>query len=150
MIYLRYKDIREDRDLSQQAIAHVLQINRISYIRYENGLRQMPIDKLILLTEFYNTSIDYLVGETDTKERHKKSKVKTLKLRYLRETHKLIQKDVAAILKIHQVQYNRYETENRLIPLDKLIILSNFYNTSIDYIVGLTDNTQRYAKSKLK
>lgn len=150
MTYLRYKDIREDRDLSQQEIADVLKINRISYVRYENGLRQMPIDKLILLTEFYNTSIDYLIGETDIKERYTASKIKRLKLKYLREKHKLSQKELAAFLKIHQVQYNRYETEKRLIPLDKLIFLSSFYNTSIDYIVGLTDDIQRYTKSKLK
>ncbi len=150
MIYLRYKDIREDRDLFQQEIADILKINRISYIRYEQGLRQMPINKLIILADFYNTSIDYLIGETDNKERYKKLHTIKPKIKYLRELKKLSQEDIAKVLKIHQVQYCRYETEKRLIPLDKLIILSEFYNTSIDYIVGLTDNNQKYSKSKLK
>ncbi len=150
MMYLRYKDIREDRDLSQQEIADMLHINRISYIRYEQGIRQMPIDTLVKLSNFYNTSIDYLVGETDTKERCKIAHSKNLKLKYLRESKKLSQQQVADILKIHQVQYNRYENEKRLMPIDKLIILANLYNTSIDYIVGLTVINKKYAKSKLK
>ena len=52
----------------------------------------------------------------------------------------LLQKDIAKVLNISQVQYSRYETGLRLIPIDKLSILADFYHTSIDYLVDKVIN----------
>lgn len=68
---MRIRDLREDSDLTQKAIADYLHIKQNTYSQYENGHRQIPIDVLIKLSRFYNTSLDYLVGETDVKERYK-------------------------------------------------------------------------------
>ncbi|MBQ7761084.1 MAG: helix-turn-helix transcriptional regulator [Clostridia bacterium] len=68
---MRIRDLREDSDLTQKAIADYLHIKQNTYSQYENGHRQIPIDVLIKLARFYNTSLDYLVGETDVKERYK-------------------------------------------------------------------------------
>ena len=62
---MRLKDIREDRDLKQQEIASYLHIKQNTYSQYENGHRQIPIDLLIKLSEFYKTSVDYLLGVSD-------------------------------------------------------------------------------------
>ena len=62
MQLFRFKDIREDRDLLQVDIAKVLNITQCQYSLYENGLRSMPIEKLIILAKFYNVSVDYLLG----------------------------------------------------------------------------------------
>ncbi len=67
---MRIKSLREDMDLTQQEIANYLHIKQNTYSQYENGHRQIPIDVLIKLARYYNTSIDYLVGETDRKERY--------------------------------------------------------------------------------
>ena len=67
---MRIKDLREDADLTQKQIADFLHIKQNTYSQYENGHRQIPIEVLIKLARFYNTSIDYLVGETNNKKRY--------------------------------------------------------------------------------
>ena len=63
--YPRLRDLREDHDLTQQAIADVLRMKQSQYSRYERGLRDLPTDVLIALAEYYHTSTDYLLGLTD-------------------------------------------------------------------------------------
>ena len=67
---MRIRELREDMDLTQQEIADYLHIKQNTYSQYENEHRQIPIDMLIRLARYYNTSIDYLVGETDKRERY--------------------------------------------------------------------------------
>lgn len=65
MYIKRLKDIREDNDLLQKQIAIILEITRQQYGLYENGKREIPLEKLIKLADFYNTSTDYLLGLTN-------------------------------------------------------------------------------------
>ena len=62
------------------------------------------------------------------------------RLRDLREDHDLTQSDVAALLEMKQPQYFRYEQGYRDIPTDMLIKLADYYATSVDYILGRTDD----------
>ena len=57
----------------------------------------------------------------------------------LREDHDMLQKEIASLLGISQQYYSEYENGNRTITINHLITLSKFYGTSIDYIVGLSD-----------
>ena len=61
---LRLKDLREDRDLKQEEIAKILNISQTNYSKYELGKINIPISSLKKLAEYYNTSIDYLLGLT--------------------------------------------------------------------------------------
>lgn len=61
------------------------------------------------------------------------------RLKDLREDHDLFQKQVAQLLGISQQYYSEYEKCNRTIPISHLITLAKYYGTSIDYIVGLSD-----------
>lgn len=70
MYLRRLRDLREDHDLSQETISNLLKITRPQYSLYETGKRDIPIDLLCILAKFYNTSIDYLVGDTDVLERY--------------------------------------------------------------------------------
>ena len=63
---LRLKDLREDKDLKQEDIARLLNISQTNYSKYELGKINIPISSLIKLSGFYNTSIDYLLGLTNT------------------------------------------------------------------------------------
>lgn len=65
MYLKRLKDLREDKDLLQKQIAITLEITRQQYGLYENGLREIPLEKLIKLAKFYNTSTDYILGLTN-------------------------------------------------------------------------------------
>lgn len=72
----RLKDLREDNDLSQEKVSKLLKITRPQYSLYETGKRDIPVDLLKILAEFYNTSIDYLVELTDVSKRYPESKKK--------------------------------------------------------------------------
>lgn len=65
MEFKRLKDLREDKDLFQKDIAKILQISQQYYSEYEKGNRTIPIDYLIILAKYYETSVDYIVGLTD-------------------------------------------------------------------------------------
>lgn len=56
------RDLREDRDLKQKTIADYLGVSQQSYSNYENGHREIPIWALIKLAQYYEVSIDYLLG----------------------------------------------------------------------------------------
>ena len=67
----RIRDMREDRDLSQKVVADMLHIHQTTYSDYELGNLNVPVSVLSLLADFYDTSIDYLVGRTDIKKPYK-------------------------------------------------------------------------------
>lgn len=67
-MYQRIRDLREDRDLLQKDVADYLKCTQVCYSYYEIGRRDIPTDVLIKLADFYNTSIDYLLGRTDEKK----------------------------------------------------------------------------------
>ena len=65
---MRLKDLREDCDIKQIQLAKYLNIKQNTYSQYENGQRQIPLDLLIKLAKYYNTSTDYLLGLTDERK----------------------------------------------------------------------------------
>ncbi len=71
-MYRRIRDLREDRDMNQTEIAKILGMSQTGYSKYETGENDIPTAILIQLAKFYNTSIDYLLGETNCKERYPK------------------------------------------------------------------------------
>ncbi len=73
-MYKRIRDLREDRDLNQTMVAKYLGMSQTGYSKYETGENDIPTDVLIKLARFYRTSIDYLLGETDIKDRYPESK----------------------------------------------------------------------------
>lgn len=69
-MYQRIRDLREDCDLTQTQIAKMLGMSQTGYSKYETGENDIPTAILIKLARYYNTSIDYLLGETNRKERY--------------------------------------------------------------------------------
>ena len=63
-MFKRVRDMREDRDLTQQQLAEYLKIHQTTYSDYERGNIHIPIEILMKLAQFYQTSVDYLVGLT--------------------------------------------------------------------------------------
>ena len=70
-MYQRIRDLREDRDLTQKQVAEMLGMSHTGYSKYETGENDIPTAILIQLARFYNTSIDYLLGETKNPTRYK-------------------------------------------------------------------------------
>ncbi|HEP1568998.1 TPA: helix-turn-helix transcriptional regulator [Streptococcus suis] len=73
-MYRRVKDLREDKDYSQDYLAKYLSCSQSAYSKLENGKRQLSIEYLIKLSTLYHVSTDYLLGLTDYPYRlhHKK------------------------------------------------------------------------------
>lgn len=71
MKFQRIQDLRIDSDLSQKKIGEILHISQRSYSHYETGSRNIPVEMLIRLANYYDISVDYLVGRTDKKEMNK-------------------------------------------------------------------------------
>lgn len=70
-MYQRIRDLREDNDLKQRQLAEFLNCSQQVYSNYELGQRDIPTDVLIKLANFYNVSIDYLLGQTKNPNRNK-------------------------------------------------------------------------------
>lgn len=62
---MRLRDLREDRDLTQAAVASFLNIKQNTYSQYENDVRQIPNDLLVKLAIYYDTSVDYILELTN-------------------------------------------------------------------------------------
>lgn len=68
MYFQRLRDLREDMDLNQTKIAEILHTSQTVYSRYERGFQTIPVEHLLILADFYNVSIDYILGRTNNKK----------------------------------------------------------------------------------
>lgn len=73
MMY-KLRDLREDKDLKQMDLAELLNCSQPCYSRYEKGGRDIPTNVLCQLAEFYNISVDYILGRTDEKKPYPEAK----------------------------------------------------------------------------
>ena len=85
----------------------------------------------------YGYRITYNIYEVRILYRH---------IRDLREDHDLTQQQIAELLNISQATYSRYESGTLDVPSSSLIALAQFYHTSVDYLLGLTNNKTPYGK----
>ena len=70
--HMRLRDLREDQDLTQKEVAEILGTSFQYYQKYESGVRPIPVDRLEVLADFYQTSTDYLLGLTTVREPYPK------------------------------------------------------------------------------
>lgn len=63
--YPRLRDLREDRDLTQDELVKILDMHKTTYTNYEQGKREPPFELIIKLAKFYNVTIDYIAGLTN-------------------------------------------------------------------------------------
>lgn len=65
MYLRRIRDLREDHDLKQRELAKLLQCSQQAYARYEAGIREIPLESLVTLANYYQVSTDYLLERTN-------------------------------------------------------------------------------------
>ncbi len=75
MMYKRIRELREDHDLTQEYMAHYLNVIQRTYSRYERGERNIPPDVLCKIADFYHVSVDYLLERTDQKQSYPASRL---------------------------------------------------------------------------
>ena len=72
----RIRDLREDRDLTQREMAEILNMSQTGYSKYETGENDIPTAILIRMADFFETSVDYLLGLTDEQKPYKRRQIK--------------------------------------------------------------------------
>lgn len=142
MKYLR--NIRENSNLRQLDIANILGINRSTYTSYEIGRDTIPINHLNNLCNYFNISIDYVMGLSNIKKYNHSNpnidiKKETARLKELRNENKLTQQEIAKILNTSRSTWTGYEYGKYQIPTLLLYELSKRYKYSMDYILGKID-----------
>lgn len=63
--YTRLRDLREDADLTQKEVGHLLNTTQQQYAKYEAGIQEIPVHHLITLADYYQVSTDYILGREE-------------------------------------------------------------------------------------
>ena len=71
-MFHRLRELREDSDLTQTELGKIIGMSQTGYSKYECGENDIPTGILIKLADFYNTSVDYLLGRTNVREPYPK------------------------------------------------------------------------------
>ena len=66
--YYRIRDLREDRDLTQEELCKQLYMHKTTYTNYEQGKHTVPLDFAVTIADFYDVSLDYIAGRTNNKK----------------------------------------------------------------------------------
>lgn len=138
------KKLRESHKLTQEQLASTLNISRKTYNHYEVGEKIIPIKHLITLSEYFNVSIDYILGLSNIKHYSNVSKADKFKagerLKEFRKEYKLTQVKLASILNttFSSIAFN--EKGRNLIATPFLYTICQKYHISADYLLGKIDN----------
>lgn len=139
----RLFDLREYKDLSQIKLADYLGITQQTYSLWEKGTKIIPLKHLNSLSNFYEISMDYIVGLTD--EKNNSSIIKLTKLnkneigsriKKIREDNNLTLRDLAKELNTTSSTISAYETGKTLILTAFAYQICIKYNVSLDWLCG--------------
>lgn len=139
--FRRLKDIREDNDINQERMAEILGIKRSTYSMWEIGISIIPLPYLCKLSDYFNLSIDYILGLTNDKGNKNLIKgfdTKTLgnNLKNIRLKCELSQENVADILGVKQSCIYKYEKGIICISTSNLYKYSKEFNISLSKLCG--------------
>ena len=142
-------ELRLNFNLTQKDIANILKITRSTYKDYELQISIIPIKHLVTLSNYFNVSVDYLLGFTNIKQYENVKEVDKIeagkRLKEFRKEHKLTQVKLASILNttFSSIAFN--EKGRNLIATPFLYMICNKYHISADYLLGKT-NEPKYLK----
>ncbi len=145
-MYPRIRSLRKDAEMTQEQIAKLIQRSQRVYSDYELGKLDIPTEVLIWLADFHNVTTDYLLGLSDDKRPSDNSSEENEyrllmfgladRLRMVRERSGFSQSEVEQRVDISQKVLWEYENGIRIPSAQALLILADFYNCSIDFLLG--------------
>lgn len=136
------KEVRENNNLSQTEMATILNINRSTYGHYETEYQTIPINHLINFCDYFNISINYVLGISDnSKIKFKKinTKIAGERLKEFRKNNNLTQEKLATILNTTKTVICGYEKGRYMIATPFLYTICKKYHVSADYLLGRID-----------
>ena len=139
------KELRQSCNLSQKDVASILGIARQTYNHYEVQENIIPIKHINLLANYYQVSIDYILGLTKEKKyTNSLSKIDVFvsgaRLKDWRKEQKLTQTKLSSILNTFHTVIVDYEHGKNLIATPFLYTICKKYHVSADYLLGKTDS----------
>ena len=144
------KELREEKNLLQNDVAKELDIQGKVYSQYETEYAIIPSKHLITLSDFFNVSIDYILGFTKNKKYSNKEifdlKIYGKRLKEFRKEHKLTQEKLAKELNTTQSVIADYERGRYLIATPFLYTICKKYHISADYLLGRIDEPKYIKK----
>ena len=150
-------ELREDLGMTQEEFAKTINYKRSAYSLCEEGKNIIKIEILNMISNKYEKSIDFLCGisrknftENDYKYINLNKKQIGTRLKEIRKKYNLKQKDIAKKLNTTQSSISAYENGNNQIKTIFLIGYAIFFNTSIDYICGKTNEASINHEGKKK
>lgn len=137
----RLVELREYNFLLQKDVAKVLNIDRSTYSTWEIGLKIIPLKHLNTLSNYYDTSMDYILGLTNKKTKYTKlenldKKIIGNNIRKLRQNNNLSLRDLAKVLNTSSSTISAYETGKTTLLTAFAIEISKKYHVSIDKLCG--------------
>ena len=139
----RLKDIREDNDINQEKMSEILGVNRSTYSLWELGINIIPLKSLCNFADYFDFSLDYVLGLTN--DRKSKSSIKGIDLKVLGSNMKLIrtknnlsQENIAELLGVTQACITRYEKGLISISVPNLYKFAKEFKISINELCGKT------------
>ena len=141
----RLFDLREYADLTQKDLAQNLGVSQQTYSLWEKGTKIIPLKHLNNLCNYYETSMDYVLGFTDIKMRSNIIKIKELnkkeigaRIKKIREDNNLTLRDLASKLNTTSSTISAYETGKTLILTAFAYQICSEYDVSLDWLCGKT------------
>lgn len=139
--FKRLKDIREDNDINQEKMAEILDVNRSTYSLWELGINIIPLKYLCLYSNYFDLSIDYILGLTNNKDTSNIYKGLNLEIlgnnmKDIRIKNNLSQENVADILGVTQACITRYEKGIICISTSNLYKFSEEFKIPLSVICG--------------
>lgn len=140
----RLKFVRERNGISQKELSEYIGINKSTYSNYESERYIIPLKHLILFSDYFNISIDYLFGLNDNTypNLRKSNNLKLIgnRLKEVRKELKISQELLARRTTNKRSNISGYETGKYLISTKELYTICQKYSISADYLLGKIDN----------
>ncbi len=148
------KYIRETYDTTQQELAKYLKLSKSSISHYEKNDRDIPMRNLSKISDYYNLSIDYILGITSIKKYNDLKKGIHLptagnRLKEICEDLKYSNVKLAKELNTTESNIRKYKTGQTLILTAFALQLNQKHNYSIDWIIGKTEKKKVKEKQKI-
>ena len=150
MIYSeRLKELREEKELTQNDLADLIQIHSATYSQFERESSIIPIKRLNTFANFFNVSLDYLVNFTNTRQNSKFNndinfELAGQRIKEFRKENKITQVKLANFLNTTQSNIVGYEKGNFIIATPYLYMICKKYNISADYLLGRIDEPKYF------
>lgn len=149
MISERLRDVREDSDLKQTDMAEILKTTQANYSRWENGTEFIPLKKLTIFCNYFNVSMDYVIGLTRDKIGNGKHELNNTiignNLKSLKRSKELTQNDLAELVNTSQSTISAYESGKTTLLTAFAIQIVNKYKVSLDWLCDRTNNKNYYS-----